>query len=124
MATPNLFQDPNWPRASAWIAGQTSAHTTGKLGILGVPLNGSITPGRCDLAPAAIRKALERYSTLDAVHHTDLLDIAVTDAGDLDLSQAKPEEAVEPVAGAMKPLIDAGVPLVLLGGEMRSPVPV
>ena len=34
--------------------------------LLGAPMEaGSVTPGRCDLAPAAVRKALKRFSTYD-----------------------------------------------------------
>ena len=34
--------------------------------LLGAPMEaGSVTPGRCDLAPEAVRRALRRFSTYD-----------------------------------------------------------
>jgi len=64
--TDHSKRDPNWPRASGWLAGETLSEPAGRLAIIGAPLaRGSITPGRCDLAPTAIRKALERFSTYD-----------------------------------------------------------
>ena len=36
--------------------------------LLGAPMEaGSVTPGRCDLAPDAVRAALRRFSTYDLV---------------------------------------------------------
>lgn len=101
-------EDPNWPRASHWLAGNA---TPAQLAVVGVPLNSSITPGRCDLAPAAIRKALERYSLYDADSHVDLTTVAVCDRGD-----------IAPTADAIR---DAGgsVAAVLLGGDNGITLP-
>jgi formiminoglutamase len=71
--------DPNWPRASAWLE---SASENPQLIVAGLPLNKSITPGRCDLAPAAIRKPLSRFSTYDLENGIDVSQLAVRDAGD------------------------------------------
>ena len=104
--------DPNWPRASAWLA---SAHPRPRLTVLGVPVHrGSITPGRCDLAPSAIRAALGRYSTWDFDAGRDLRDLPVRDAGDLPVAQAGPEEAFTAIAGAVGQIRE---PLILLGGD-------
>ena len=36
------------------------------VGLLGAPMEaGSVTPGRCDLAPETVRRALKRFSTFD-----------------------------------------------------------
>jgi arginase family enzyme len=72
-------EDAQWPRASAWLA---SGAAEPRLALLGVPVNQSLTPGRCDLAPAAIRRALERFSTYDADAELDLLTLPVNDFGD------------------------------------------
>jgi len=105
--------DPHWPRASEWLRGGGAARPC--LSVLGVPLHlGSITPGRCDLAPAAIRAALERFSTWDFELSRDLRELPVRDLGDLPLAGARPEEALAPVAQAVR---EAAGRMVLLGGD-------
>ncbi len=78
-------EDQNWPRASHWLAGGKSPNAPVLLGILGIPLNGSITPGRCDLAPDAIRSALERHSLYDADARVDLGAVRARDCGNIAL---------------------------------------
>ena len=65
--------DPQWPRASAWLAGEFPTRSSPSLAVLGVPLcRGSMTPGRTDLAPDAVRAILRRFSTYDIEHDVDL----------------------------------------------------
>ncbi|MBX3120019.1 MAG: agmatinase family protein [Fimbriimonadaceae bacterium] len=109
--------DPNWPRASAWLEGATLEPTVGKLGILGVPLNRSITPGRCDLAPKAIRDAMFRLSTYDLRHERDIRQVSARDYGDADVSELSPEEALAPIRSAMGRALGESDALVLLGGD-------
>ena len=79
--------DPNWPRASAWLAGTHSADPACRLAVLGAPLRlGSITPGRTDLAPAAVRSILDRMSTFDLESDRDLNRIAAIDRAILRLA--------------------------------------
>lgn len=110
--------DPNWPRASEWLSGAHTADSVCRLAILGAPLHlGSITPGRADLAPAAIRSILRRLSTYDLEFNRDLRRIAAIDRGDLPLADTTPAEAFSPIAAAVR---DAGAHsngLVLLGGD-------
>lgn len=110
--------DPNWPRASAWLAGDHLPEPVGTLAVLGAPLHlGSITPGRCDLAPTAIRDALERYSTFDPDGGVDLRALAASDLGDVDVAGSRPEEALDPLSEAVRSaLADADV-LTVLGGD-------
>jgi formiminoglutamase len=112
-------EDKNWPRASDWIAGKFNSMSDGisGLGIFGAPLNYSLTLGHADLAPAAIRKALERYSVYDLPHSNDLRIIKVQDAGDLDISEIKPEQAVQPIADAIREFRDRNMPVIILGGD-------
>lgn len=118
MSANSITDDPHWPRASAWIEGAHADDVRGRLAILGAPLRlGSITPGRCDLAPQAIRKALARFSTYDIEHDIELQQLAVSDAGDLDLSDARPEEAFAPLAEAVRAALQTSNALVLLGGD-------
>lgn len=113
-----MHNDPQWPRASAWLAGQHAPEPLGSLAVLGAPLKlGSITPGRCDLAPQGIRTALARFSTYDVEHHRDLRELAVQDWGDLDLADVRPEQALGPVTGAVLRALKESDALVLLGGD-------
>jgi formiminoglutamase len=116
-----LHHDPHWPRAGAWLRGElTPAAPSGRLAVLGVPLaQGSITPGRCDLAPDAIRRALDRYSLYDFDGARDLRDLAVHDLGNLEVAAFKPSEAFSVVRNAVhSPIFDAAADaLVLLGGD-------
>lgn len=100
-----LYQDPHWPRASAWLAGDCLPGAHGLLTVVGAPVaQTSITPGRCDLAPAAIRAALERFSTADLNAGHDVRGLRVKDAGN------------SGVAGLGKLVADSTA-VVLLGGD-------
>src|SRR6202162_3001253 len=91
--------DPNWPRASGWLSGAHSPNPACRLAVLGAPLHlGSITPGRADLAPAAIRSVLHRFSTYDLEFNRDLSRIAAIDLGDLPLADTTPGDALGPLA--------------------------
>jgi formiminoglutamase len=108
--------DPNWPRASEWLARNDDPDTQATLQILGAPVRlGSISGGRFDLAPGAIRDAMTRFSTYDG--EVDLRAIRVRDGGDLPVAEASPQEALDEIAGAVggsSPHADA---VVLLGGD-------
>ncbi|MEO8025429.1 MAG: agmatinase family protein [Bryobacteraceae bacterium] len=113
-----LHLDPNWPRASAWLAGEHSGAASLRIGVLGVPLRlGSISPGRCDLAPAAIRAALQRFSTWDFEHEVDIRDALLKDHGDADVASLQPVQAFEPVVAAVQKLNHQSDAAVLLGGD-------
>lgn len=108
-----MSEDKNWPRADAWLTSET-----GSLGVLGAPLRlGSITPGRCDLAPRAIREALHRFSTYDIEADRDLRDLPARDFGDLDLADSTPEQAFVPLSAAVADALQNTDALVLLGGD-------
>ncbi len=68
------YEDPGWNRASEWLNGDCD-HPRATLNIVGVPLNFSVTPGSCHLAPEAIRQALFRYSTHSYHDASDLRQI-------------------------------------------------
>jgi formiminoglutamase len=78
---------------------------------------GSITPGRSDLAPAAIRRALERFSPFDVATGRDLAGIAVRDMGDVDLAALGPEAAFEPLRQAVGTALNDSDAVVILGGD-------
>ena len=110
--------DPNWPTAAGWLAGDSSADATRRLAILGAPVRlGSLSGGRFDLAPRAIRQALGRLSTFDVETGHDVRQVAVRDEGDLDLAGMAPDEALAPLAGAVDGSVDRFDAVVLLGGD-------
>jgi formiminoglutamase len=86
--------------------------------LLGAPLGlGSITPGRCDLAPETVRAAMKRMSVYDLETETDLSALRVFDAGDVGLAQAQPAEALAPIVERLTPLTKAHALTIVLGGN-------
>ncbi|MBI3437723.1 MAG: agmatinase family protein [Proteobacteria bacterium] len=86
--------------------------------LLGAPLGlGSITPGRCDLAPATVRGAMKRMSVYDLETQTDLSALRVFDAGDVGLDGAQPAEALAPIVERLSPLLRAHALTIVLGGN-------
>ena len=111
------YEDPNWPRADAWLAGTSFEETVGTLGVIGAPLNCSISPGRCDLAPQAVRKAMHRLSTYDIESGFDAMSLRCKDFGDLAISDTKPEEALPTILTAVSSALEECEAVVLLGGD-------
>jgi arginase family enzyme len=110
--------DANWPRASEWLSGAHAADPACRLAVLGAPLRlGSITPGRADLAPAAVRSILARFSTYDLEFDRDLARVAATDRGDLPLADATPADALGPLAAAVRSALAEADAVVVLGGD-------
>jgi formiminoglutamase len=111
-------EDPYWPRASAWLAGEFTPSMERSLAVIGAPLRlGSITPGRCDLAPAAVREILRKFSCYDIESDADLRSIEVRDLGDLPLADLKPEEAFDPLRDAVRDALAGAEAVVVIGGD-------
>jgi formiminoglutamase len=87
------------------------------LSVLGIPMNSAITPGRCDLAPAAIRQALDRYSLFDPDAGIDLTSLAVTDIGDVTLSAASGEEVFFRTVQGIKKAAPNTLAVAVFGGD-------
>ncbi len=118
MSVNSITDDPYWPRASEWLEGAHDSDAVGRLAILGAPLRlGSITPGRCDLAPQAIRQALARFSTYHIESSIDVRQLIAVDLGDLDLAGGRPEETFAPLVEAISDALKTASALVLLGGD-------
>jgi arginase family enzyme len=85
--------------------------------ILGAPMEaGSVTPGRCDLAPAAVRRALRRFSTWDLTASLEL-DLAIRDAGDVPVQGATPADGFIPIRDAVEACLLDHRLTILLGGN-------
>ncbi|HEX8232790.1 MAG TPA: agmatinase family protein [Caulobacteraceae bacterium] len=86
--------------------------------LVGAPLNErSLTPGRCDLAPAAVRAALKRMSVYDLETETDLSGVQVHDAGDLNLKLVSPADAFAPIRDIVAAQVAKRELTMLLGGN-------
>jgi formiminoglutamase len=113
-----LRDDPDFPRASAWLAGEYTPKVRPGLHVLGAPVTrGSAIATRCDLGPASIRQALDRYSTYDIAEQRDLRHLAVHDAGDLDLAAMSPQEAFASINAAVGAGLHDAKAVALLGGD-------
>jgi arginase family enzyme len=90
---------------------------TAPVALLGAPMEaGSVTPGRCDLAPATIRRTLRRFSTYD-VETGGELDLAILDAGDADVVGVMPADGVAPIMQAVRRCTIDHALTLLLGGN-------
>ncbi len=88
------------------------------IALLGAPLGlGSITPGRCDLAPATVRAACKRMSVYDLETETDLSALRVFDAGDAPVAEKEPAAALAPLVEQLAPLTASHSLTILLGGN-------
>lgn len=99
------------------IADLVTLEGTADIALVGAPMEaGSVTPGRCDLAPAAVRKALRRFSTYDVETGREL-GLSLLDAGDADVRGVMPADGFAPVMDAVRRCtIDHGLTL-LVGGN-------
>lgn len=86
--------------------------------LVGAPMGlGSITPGRCDEAPAVVRAAMKRMSVYDLETETDLSALRVFDAGDADIADLEPAASLAPLMAMLGPLTKAHQLTIVLGGN-------
>jgi arginase family enzyme len=89
----------------------------GEVALIGAPLEqGSVTPGRCDLAPAAVRQALRRLSTYDLEDRTSLT-MPVGDYGDVAVTGLMPADAFQPIVKTVSALAHDHRLTMLIGGN-------
>lgn len=85
--------------------------------LIGAPMEaGSVTPGRCDLAPGVIRRTLRRFSTYDVETGSEL-GVQMHDAGDVDVVGVMPAEGFAPVIEAVRRCTQGHGLTLLLGGN-------
>ena len=78
-----MSEDALWPRAATWLQSNSS---NADISVFGVPAhNTSISKTGAHKTPAAIRKALLRYSTYNATRRLDIATLKVSDLGDVKL---------------------------------------
>ena len=113
-----MHDDPKWPRASAWLAGEHADNAACRLAVIGAPLHlGSISPGRADMAPEAVRSVLKRLSTYDLEFDRDLGRVAATDLGDLPIADLLPVDALGLLSTAVRSALSNADAVVVLGGD-------
>lgn len=98
------------------VADLVGDHPDAPVALVGAGVNErSLTPGRCDLGPKALRAVLPRFSTYDVETGRELA-TRVHDAGDVVVKALAPAEAFAPVRDAVT--AQAGRALsVLVGGN-------
>jgi formiminoglutamase len=104
----------SWFSAADLLCDDASA----AVALIGAPLGlGSITPGRCDLAPETIRAAMKRMSVYDLETETDLSGLRVFDAGNADIADVEPAGALAPLMACVSPLMQKHALTIVLGGN-------
>ena len=88
-----------WPNLSDLIVDRQAE---APVGLIGAPLAaGSVTPGRCDLAPGLLRTTLRRIGRYD-VETGKELQSRIADHGDVPIEGLSIEEATPPITAACK----------------------
>ena len=88
-----------------------------QIALVGAPMEaGSVTPGRCDLAPEIVRKTLRRFSTYD-VETGKELNLRILDAGDADVKGLMPADGFAPIEMAVARCTADHDLTILLGGN-------
>jgi arginase family enzyme len=103
-----------WPNLSDLLV---ASHKKTAVGLLGAPLaTGSVTPGRCDLAPALLRQTLRRVGRYDVETGREL-ETEIADRGDVELSSLSIEEATPRIREAVAASAEAHALTLLVGGN-------
>jgi arginase family enzyme len=103
-----------WPNLSELIRGMDS---DAPVGMLGAPLAaGSVTPGRCDLAPGVLRETLRRIGRHDVETGREL-ETTLADRGDIELSGCSIEQATPLIRDEVAASAEAHALTLLVGGN-------
>ena len=104
----------SWPNLSDLIA--TSNHDA-PVGLIGAPLAaGSVTPGRCDLAPGVLRQTLRRIGRYDVETKREL-STQMLDHGDVPLEGLSIEDATPLIRDKVAASAEAHALTLLVGGN-------
>jgi formiminoglutamase len=103
-----------WPNLSELLV---SADATAPVGLVGAPLAvGSVTPGRCDLAPGLLRQTLRRIGRYDVETKRELA-THIADRGDVDVGGLSIEQATDPIREAVCESAAQHALTLLVGGN-------
>jgi len=103
-----------WPNLSDLIVG---VETTAPVGLVGVPLAaGSVTAGKCDLAPALLRQTLRRIGRYDVETGREL-STRISDRGDVEITGLSIAEVTVPISEAVRFSASLHALTLLLGGN-------
>jgi len=104
----------SWPNLSDLIV---AADTEAPIGLVGAPLAaGSVTPGRCDLAPALLRATLRRIGRYDVETRRELAS-RIADHGDVAIGGLTIEQATAPIRDACAASVARHRLTLLVGGN-------
>jgi len=102
-----------WPNLSDLIG----AHSGAPVGLVGVPLAaGSVTPGRCDLAPGMLRQTLRRIGRYDVETGREIA-TKVCDHGDAPIEALSIEDATPVIRDKVAASVEAHALTLLVGGN-------
>ncbi len=103
-----------WPNLSDLMV---AAGDEAPVGLIGVPLAvGSVTAGRCDLAPGTLRQVLRRIGRYD-VESGHELGVRVADYGDVAIEGMTIEDATGPVREAVAQSVARHALTLVIGGN-------
>jgi len=103
-----------WPNLNELLVG---ASEDAAVGLVGAPLAaGSVTPGRCDLAPQLLRQTLKRIGRYDVETRREIT-AQVADRGDVELIGLTIEDATPRIRDAVAKSVQAHELTLLAGGN-------
>ena len=103
-----------WPNLSELIVDKSA---DAPVGMIGAPLDaGSVTAGRCDLAPSLLRATLRRIGRYD-VETSKELATQIADHGDVPIAGLSIEEATPSIVAACKASVERHRLTLLVGGN-------
>src|SRR4051812_10025357 len=103
-----------WPNLSDLVS---TSHRDAPVGLVGVPLAaGSVTPGGCDLAPAALRNTLRRIGRYDVETGRELQTL-VLDRGDVEIAGMTIERATPAMREAIAASAEQHALTLVAGGN-------
>lgn len=104
----------SWPNLADLLQ---PADVAAPIGLVGAPLGtGSVTPGRCDLAPGALRTVLHRIGRYDLDSGRELASL-IADHGDVTLDGLTIEQASPTLQAAVRNSVGRHALTVLAGGN-------
>jgi arginase family enzyme len=103
-----------WPNLSELVS---SGHGNAPVGLVGAPLAaGSVTAGRCDLAPDLLRQTLRRIGRYDVETRRELQTL-VFDHGDAPVEELRIEDATPLIRSKVAASVEAHALTLLVGGN-------